>query len=101
MGAGKTSAARAAAHALGVEAADADHELERRLGTSIDAYFAEHGEAAFRGEEEHLVTDWLDRPPAPVLSLGGGAVLSARVREALRRHTVVLLDVDAEAAWRR
>jgi shikimate kinase/3-dehydroquinate synthase len=101
MGAGKTSAARAAAHALGVESADADHELERRLGMSIDAYFAAHGEAAFRAEEERLVGAWLDDPPAPVLSLGGGAILSARVREALRRHTVVLLDVDADTAWRR
>jgi len=101
MGAGKTSAARAVAHALGVEALDADHELERRLGTSIDAYFASHGEAAFREQEERLVAEWLDRPPAPVLSLGGGAVTSTRVREALRRHTVVLLDVDAETAWRR
>jgi shikimate kinase/3-dehydroquinate synthase len=36
-----------------------------------------------------------------VLSLGGGAVTSPRVREALRRHTVVLLDVDVETAWRR
>ena len=37
----------------------------------------------------------------PVLSLGGGAVGSARVRELLRRHTVVLLDVDVETAWHR
>jgi shikimate kinase/3-dehydroquinate synthase len=101
MGAGKTSAARSAAHALGVEAADADHALERRLGMSIDAYFEAHGEAAFRAEEERLVAEWLDHPPAPVLSLGGGAVTSPRVREALRRHTVVLLDVDVETAWRR
>jgi shikimate kinase/3-dehydroquinate synthase len=101
MGAGKTSAARAAAHTLGVEAADADHGLERRFGTTIDAYFEAHGEAAFRAEEERLVAEWLDHPPAPVLSLGGGAITSPRVREALRRHTVVLLDVDVETAWRR
>lgn len=101
MGAGKTSAARAAAHALGVEAADADHALEDRLGTSIDAYFASHGEADFRAEEERLVLEWLDRPPTPVISLGGGAITSHRVRDALRRHTVVLLDVDVETAWRR
>jgi shikimate kinase / 3-dehydroquinate synthase len=101
MGAGKTSAARTAAQALGVRAADADHALEERFGTSIDAYFGTHGEAAFRAEEERLICEWLDRPPAPVLSLGGGAVTSARVREALRRHTVVLLDVDVDTAWQR
>jgi shikimate kinase/3-dehydroquinate synthase len=101
MGAGKTSAARSAASFLGVPTADADHELERRFGTTIDAYFAEHGEAAFRAQEERLVCEWLERPPAPVLSLGGGAVTSARVQAALARHTVVLLDVDVDTAWRR
>jgi shikimate kinase/3-dehydroquinate synthase len=101
MGAGKTTAARTVAQALGVEALDSDDELERRLGTSIDAYFAAHGEAAFRAQEEALVAEWLERPPAPVLSLGGGAVTSARVRERLGRHTVVLLDVDVQTAWRR
>jgi shikimate kinase / 3-dehydroquinate synthase len=101
MGAGKTSAARAAAGAFGARAIDADHEIEHRLGTSIEAYFASHGEAAFRGVEEQVVCGLLERRPAPVLSLGGGAVGSARVRELLRRHTVVLLDVDVETAWRR
>ena len=36
-----------------------------------------------------------------MLSLGGGAITSERVRAALARHTVVLLDVDAETAWQR
>jgi shikimate kinase / 3-dehydroquinate synthase len=101
MGAGKTSAARAAAGTLDARAIDADLEIERRLGSTIDEHFANHGEASFREIEERVVTELLDRPPAPVLSLGGGAVLSPRVQEALRRHTVVLLDVDVETAWRR
>jgi shikimate kinase/3-dehydroquinate synthase len=100
MGAGKTSAARAIAGALGVRAVDSDEELERRIGP-IEAYFAEHGEAAFRAEEEALVGRLLERPPSPVISLGGGAVLSAAVREGLRGHTVVLVHVDAATAWRR
>jgi shikimate kinase/3-dehydroquinate synthase len=36
-----------------------------------------------------------------VLSLGGGAIGSERVRGLLDRHTVVLLDVDVDTAWRR
>jgi len=55
MGAGKTSAARAAASLLDARAVDADHEIERRLGSSIDAYFAGHGEATFRAVEEEVV----------------------------------------------
>jgi shikimate kinase/3-dehydroquinate synthase len=101
MGAGKTTGARAAAAALGVRAMDTDRALEERLGTSIDEYFASHGERAFREAEEDLVAEFLERPPAPVLSLGGGAIGSPRVRELLARHTVVLLHVDEPTAWRR
>ena len=101
MGAGKTSAARAAAGVLGVRAVDADQEIERRLGTTIEEYFEAHGEAAFRAVEEDVVCGLLERPVAPVVSLGGGAVTSERVRALLKGHTVVLLDVDIETAWRR
>jgi shikimate kinase/3-dehydroquinate synthase len=101
MGAGKTSAARAAASAFGARAVDADHEIESRLGTSIEEYWESQGEAAFRAVEEQVVGALLEHPPEPVLSLGGGAVGSARVRELMRRHTVVLLDVDVDTAWHR
>ena len=101
MGAGKTTGARAAAAALGVRAVDTDRELEQRLGTSIEDYFASHGERAFREVEEDVVAEVLETPPAPVISLGGGAIGSARVRELLARHTVVMLDVDEPTAWRR
>ena len=101
MGAGKTTGARAAAAALGVRAIDTDRELEQRLGTSIEDYFASHGERAFREAEEDVVAEVLETPPAPVISIGGGAIGSARVRELLARHTVVMLDVDEATAWRR
>jgi shikimate kinase/3-dehydroquinate synthase len=101
MGAGKTTASRAAAAALGVRAVDADAVLEERLGTTIEDHFATHGEAAFRAVEEEVVCGLLDAPPSPVLALGGGAVTSPRVRAALERHVVVLLEVTADAAWRR
>jgi len=101
MGAGKTTGARAAAAALGVDAVDSDRAVETRLGASIDDYFATHGERAFREIEEAVVSELLERPPAPVISLGGGSIGSARVRELLRRHTVVMLDVDEPTAWRR
>jgi len=101
MGAGKTSAARAAAAALGAQAVDSDHVLEQRLGSSIEDYFASHGERAFRAAEEEVVGEMLERPPSPVISLGGGAITSERIRSQLEGHTVVLLDVDEETAWRR
>jgi shikimate kinase/3-dehydroquinate synthase len=108
MGAGKSTGARSLAAELGGESLDSDHELERRLGEPIESYFDRHGEHAFRAREEELVLELLDprerggRNARPtVIALGGGAVQSERVRQALARHTVVHLEVRPEDAWRR
>jgi shikimate kinase / 3-dehydroquinate synthase len=99
MGAGKTTAARAASQLLGVDALDLDHELEQRLGKPIERVFAENGEAAFRAAEEEATLELLGR--GGVLALGGGAVTSQKVREALREHLVIWVDVDPDVAWAR
>jgi shikimate kinase/3-dehydroquinate synthase len=104
MGAGKTSAARTVAAEFGARPVDSDALLEERMGMSIEDCFARHGERDFREREEEAVLELLGRAGSddlPVVSLGGGAVLSPAVQDALERHTVVLLDVDAEAAWQR
>jgi shikimate kinase/3-dehydroquinate synthase len=101
MGAGKTTAASSAAAALGVEAIDVDRVIEARLGKPIARLFAEDGEPAFRAVEERVTLELLARPDAPVVALGGGAIGSAAVREALGRHLVVWIDIDLETAWGR
>jgi shikimate kinase/3-dehydroquinate synthase len=101
MGAGKTTAARAAAAALGAHPVDADQLLERELGMPIAEYFDREGEGAFREREEAIVAHALDRADGGVLALGGGALLSPRVRDALARHVAVLVDVDLDTAWER
>src|SRR4029077_14456717 len=102
MGAGKTTAAREVARALNVSALDSDALLEERLGRSIAEEFELGGEEAFRVSEEELVCELLaDAAPGSVLALGGGSVLSARVRGALEPHLTVLLDIDVEVAWAR
>ncbi len=101
MGAGKSTAASAAASALGEEALDSDALLEQELPESIESFFEREGEAAFRAREEEVVLHLLERHDAPVVSLGGGALGSERVREALRGHLVVWLEVGPEEAWRR
>jgi len=101
MGAGKSTGARSLAAELGAEALDSDRELERRLGEPVESFFDREGEAAFRAREEELVLELLAREDAPVVALGGGALGSEHVREALVQHTVVHLEVDPDEAWRR
>jgi shikimate kinase/3-dehydroquinate synthase len=101
MGAGKSRAAREAAAALGVSATDADALLEAELGAPISAVFERDGEAAFRAAEEELAGTLLETADGGVIGLGGGALGSERVRAALARHRVVLLDVDLDTAWER
>ncbi len=101
MGSGKSTAAASAAAALGTSSIDIDREVERVLGKPIARAFAEDGEAAFRAAEEEKTLSLLEEAGDAVLSLGGGAVGSRKVRDALERHTVVWVDVDAEMAWAR
>src|SRR4051812_36496291 len=101
MGAGKSRAAREAAAALGVPAADADALLEAKLDRPIADVFTSDGEPAFRAAEEELAGALLESAVGGVIALGGGALHSQRVRAALERHVVVLLDVDLDTAWDR
>jgi shikimate kinase/3-dehydroquinate synthase len=98
MGAGKTTLGRAVATRIGRQFRD----LDAAVADDIPAFFREHGEAAFRRREEEVTVRELRAKPPAVLSLGGGAVTSAAVREALREHAVtVLVDVDVDTAWKR
>ncbi len=102
MGAGKSTAAAEVARALGGEVLDTDRLLEARFGHPIAREFELHGEAAFRAHEQELVCEVLAQAGAGVvIALGGGAVLSERVRAALAPHVTVLLEIGPEFAWER
>lgn len=88
-GVGKTTLGGALARLLGVEHLDTDHLIEERVGCSVAQFFAAEGEQAFRECEVQVVEEVLRRQA--VISLGGGAVTQARVRQLLRGHTVVHL----------
>jgi shikimate kinase/3-dehydroquinate synthase len=97
MGAGKTTAARA----LGDGALDVDLVIEERTGRRVQEIFATDGEASFRRLEEQTVLELLDRDNVAALALGGGALQSRAVREALSAHNVIWIDIDADTAWHR
>jgi shikimate kinase/3-dehydroquinate synthase len=100
MGAGK-STALAGARDAGLETTEVDSLMEDAFGKPIAAAFEEDGEDAFRAREAEIVGSLLEGADGGAIALGGGSVLSERVREALGRHVVVWLQVDAREAWRR
>src|SRR3954467_7805408 len=100
MGAGKSTALGAAREA-GLGTVEIDELMERELGKPIRQAFEEDGEEAFRAREAEVVGSLLERVDGGAIALGGGSVLSERIRAELDRHTVVWLEIDAPEAWRR
>lgn len=99
-GAGKSTIGRRLAKVLGVEMLDTDSAIEATTGRSIADIFADDGETEFRRIEEAVIRAALADHDG-VLSLGGGAITSAGVREALAGHTVVFLEISAAEGVRR
>jgi len=97
MGAGKTTAART----LGEAAVDVDEVIEARRGRRVQDIFAQEGESAFREVEEQVTLELLADPAVEVVALGGGAIGSPRVREALAQTRVIWLETVWEDAWQR
>jgi shikimate kinase len=99
-GSGKSTIGRRLAKALDVTLVDSDAEIETKTGRSVADIFATEGEAEFRRIEEQVVRAALAEHDG-VLSLGGGAVTTEGVREALAGHTVIYLEITAAEGVRR
>jgi shikimate kinase len=100
-GCGKSTVGRHLARHLGMRLVDSDHEIERRVGMPIRAWFETHGEHAFRDVEQDVI-EQLCADDDIVLATGGGAVLRAANREQLRKRThVFYLRSTPEELFRR
>jgi shikimate kinase len=100
-GTGKSTVARLVAERLGWPWHDVDVEVERRAGQSIAEIFAERGELSFRELEATLLAE-LCAGDRQVLALGGGSVLRAENRDAMRRAgKTVWLSAPPETLWER
>jgi shikimate kinase len=116
-GSGKSTVGRQLARRFSFSFVDCDHVIEQTVGCSIREFFEREGEDRFRDVEQEtlarLAAGDLGASPNPaagtqagasgkVLSTGGGAVLRAANRTALRAAgQVVYLRATPEDLYRR
>ena len=101
MGAGKTTIGRQIARVFDFDFFDSDREIEERTGASIPLIFELEGEDGFRKREQDIIAD-LTKKKQIVLATGGGAVLRAANREALKASgTIVYLCASLDDLMER
>ena len=99
-GSGKSTIGRRLAKAMGCRLIDTDAVIEERTGRTIAEIFSADGESAFRRIEEDVIREAVQTHDG-ILSLGGGAVTSPGVRDALAGQTVIYLEISAAEGIRR
>ena len=101
MGAGKSSIGRRLAKHLGLKFIDADDEIEKAAGLSIDDIFEIYGEDEFRAGERRVILRILDEGPS-VLATGGGAFMDPAIRDTIKKCSVsVWLKADLDTLLER
>lgn len=101
MGAGKTSIGKRLAGRLGLPFVDADQEIERAAGCTIQEIFDRFGEAGFRDGERRVIARLLEQP-VQVLSTGGGAFMDEGTRTVIRERGIsIWLRADLDLLVQR
>jgi shikimate kinase len=99
-GSGKSTIGRRLAKALDTALLDTDVKIVETTGRSVAEIFSTEGEKAFRRIEEEVVRAAVAEHDG-IVSLGGGAITSPGVRDALAGHTVIFLEISAAEGIRR
>ena len=89
-GSGKTTVGRLLAEKLGRTFVDLDTAVEEKTGMTVPEIFEKYGEKTFRAYESEAAEEY-GRQKGLVVAGGGGIVLSARNRAALRQNGRVYL----------
>ncbi|NBV76427.1 MAG: shikimate kinase [Methylococcaceae bacterium] len=89
MGVGKTTIGKQLAKALKRPFYDSDKFIEDAAGTNIPTIFAYEGEAGFRQREQKAIQE-LSSLSGIVMATGGGTILRAENREALKNSGFIV-----------
>ena len=101
MGVGKTTVGRRLARRMNIPFVDADTEIEKAAGCSINDIFEFHGEATFREGERRVIKRILEGAPK-VISTGGGAFIDPETRSRIRSKALsIWLRADLETILKR
>jgi shikimate kinase len=101
MGCGKSAIGRRLAGAIELRFIDADDEIEKAAGMSINEIFQQLGEQHFRDGERRVIARLLTSGPQ-VLSTGGGAFMSEETRQRIKEAGVsVWLQAELPLLMRR
>jgi shikimate kinase len=101
MGCGKTAVGRKLASALELRFVDADDEIEKAAGMSINEIFANLGEQHFRDGERRVIARLLNSGPQ-VLATGGGAFMTEETRRRIKADAIsIWLKADLPVLMKR
>lgn len=101
MGAGKSRIGRELAIKLKYPFVDADTEIVKAAGCSINDIFDMYGEAAFRDVEKKVIARLLSGPPL-IIATGGGAFINEDTRRKIAACGIsVWLNTDLETLLER
>ena len=106
MATGKSTVGALVAQSTGRPFIDLDKVVEREAGASVESVFAAQGEAKFRGLEraclEQVLGEARGATEAPVIAVGGGALMARDLRlRALDECVVVTLEGSPAELTRR
>ena len=106
MATGKSTVGALVARITGRPFIDLDRVIESEAGASIEGLFATRGEAAFRALErtalQRVLSEATRASAAPVIAVGGGALLARDLRlQALDECVVVTLEGTSAELTRR
>ncbi len=101
MGVGKSTIGKRLSQYLDIPFIDADKEIEKAAGMSVEDIFEQFGEEAFRSGEKKVIRRLLDEGQK-IMATGGGAFMNEETRNEIQTAGVsVWLKADLDVLMKR